>query len=188
MHVASVRMYVWRSLTHPCSYSAFCQEPRAENQEPRVESQEPRAKNQEPHSQVGAHSQEEEDGARGRYSASGGGVHCRSLSIKFATTNNLQIIDGQNITHNLLCQSRILDQQKRSRRSKTSATGTRTDQFQVSKKPNSYKGVLDFLICTYVQKLHMISKQAFNNWRNLNSPHGRFASEVSKTKHQLDYS
>ncbi len=40
-----------------------------------------------------------------------------------------------------------------------SATGTRTDQFQVSKKLNSYKGVLDFLICTYVQKLHTIAKK-----------------------------
>jgi hypothetical protein len=48
--------------------------------------------------------------------------------------------------------------------------------------------LLDFLIRTYVQKLHTIAKQAFSNWRNLNSPHGRFASEVSKTKHQLDYS
>ncbi len=48
--------------------------------------------------------------------------------------------------------------------------------------------VLDFLIRTYVQKLHMIAKQAFSNWRNLNSPHGRFASEVSRAKHQLDYS
>ncbi len=70
----------------------------------------------------------------------------------------------------------------------TSATGTRTDQFQVSKKLHSYKGVLDFLIGTYIQKLHMIAKQAFSNWRNLNSPRGSFASEVSKAKHQLDYS
>ncbi len=70
----------------------------------------------------------------------------------------------------------------------TSATGTRTDQFQVSKKSNSYKGVLDFLIRTYVQKLHTIAKQAFSDWKNLNSPCGRFASEVSKAKHQLDYS
>ncbi len=69
-----------------------------------------------------------------------------------------------------------------------SATETRTDKFQVSKKSNSYKGVLDFLIRTYVQKLHMIAKQAFSDWRNLNSPYGRFASEVSKAKHQLDYS
>ncbi len=69
----------------------------------------------------------------------------------------------------------------------TSATGTRTDQFQVSKKLNSYKGVLDFLIRTYVQKLHMIAKRAFSDWRNLNSQCGRFASEVSKAKHQLDY-
>ncbi len=48
--------------------------------------------------------------------------------------------------------------------------------------------LLDFLIRTYVQKLHTIAKQAFSDWRNLNSPHGRFASEVSKTEHQLDYS
>jgi hypothetical protein len=37
-------------------------------------------------------------------------------------------------------------------------------------------------IHTYVQKLHMIAKQAFSDWRDLNSPHGRFASENSKTK------
>jgi hypothetical protein len=70
----------------------------------------------------------------------------------------------------------------------TSATGTWTDQFQVSKKSNSYKGVLDFLIRTYIQKLHTIAKQAFSDWKNLNSLCGRFASEVSKAKHQLDYS
>ncbi len=70
----------------------------------------------------------------------------------------------------------------------TSATGTRTDQFQVSKKSNSYKGVLNFLLRTYVQKPHTIAKQAISNWRNLNSPCGRFASEVSKAKHQVDYS
>jgi hypothetical protein len=69
-----------------------------------------------------------------------------------------------------------------------SVTGTRTDQFQVSKKMDSYKGVLDFLIHTYVQKLHTIAKQALSNGRNLNSPCGRFASEVSIAKHQLDYS
>jgi hypothetical protein len=69
-----------------------------------------------------------------------------------------------------------------------SATGTRTDQFQVSKKLNSYKGVLDFLIRTYVQKLHTIAKRVFSNWGNSNSPCGGFASEVSKAKHQLDYS
>jgi hypothetical protein len=34
----------------------------------------------------------------------------------------------------------------------------------------------------------MLAKQAFSNWQNLNSPRGRFASEVSKAKHQLDYS
>jgi hypothetical protein len=48
--------------------------------------------------------------------------------------------------------------------------------------------LLNFLIRTYIQKLHTIAKRAFSDWRNLNSPHGRFASEVSKAKHQLDYS
>jgi hypothetical protein len=170
---------------------AKSREPRAkslESREPRAKSQEPRAKNQEPHSQEGAHSQGGEGGARGRYSASGGGVRCQSLGIKFATTSNSQIIYGQNITQDMLpyVKAEFLTKIKRSCRNKTSATGT--DQFQVTKKPNSYKGVLDFLIYTYVQKLHTIAKQAFSDWRNLNSLHGRFASEVSKTKHQLDYS
>ncbi len=49
-------------------------------------------------------------------------------------------------------QVRILDQSQRSRRSKTSANETRTDQFQVSKKLNSYKGVLDFLIRMHTGK------------------------------------
>jgi hypothetical protein len=32
------------------------------------------------------------------------------------------------------------------------------------------------------------AKRAFSDWKNLNSPCGRFASEVSKAKHQLNYS
>ncbi len=120
---------------------------------------------------------------------------CPSSKPWLKICNNKQFvneIDGQNIIHQHTLRysrmSRIFDQSQRSSRSTTSATGTRTDQFQVSKKLNSYKGVLDFLIHTYVQKLHTIAKQAFSDWRNLNLPHGRFASEVSKAKHQLDYS
>jgi hypothetical protein len=36
--------------------------------------------------------------------------------------------------------------------------------------------------------MYAIAKQAFGDERNSNSPRGRFVSEVSKSKHQLDYS
>jgi hypothetical protein len=88
-------------------------------------------------------------------------------------------ITSQNIIHpvTMLVQDRIFDQSQRTTRS-TIPERRRTDQIQVHYKLNSYKGVLDFLKHTYIQKLHTLAKRAFSSLRILNSPCGRFAAKV----------
>ncbi len=52
--------------------------------------------------------------------------------------------------HHLNVRTHFFNQSQRSSRSKTSATRTRTYQFQINKKLNSYKGVLKFRTRTYL--------------------------------------
>ncbi len=70
-----------------------------------------------------------------------------------------------------------------------SEAGTKPDHFQASQKLISYKGVLDFLLRTYVrtEATFAIAKLAFSKMENLNSPRGRFAVQVSKWNQKVEH-